>query len=68
MAYQEKSTFTAITVIAFFIFLIVIGPVLTLWAWNVLFGSLYTIPLTFETWIAVVLLGSFFRATVKAGR
>ena len=38
------------------IFLIVIGPIATIWALNTLFPVL-NIPLTFETWCAVVILG-----------
>ena len=42
---------------------IVFGPILTIWALNVLFPVL-AIPTTFETWLAVVLLGMFLRANV----
>lgn len=58
--------FTLFTLISFIVFLIVIGPILTIWAWNTLFPSVF-IPLDFETWFAVVILGGFFRATVKTG-
>lgn len=39
----------------FVIFLFIIGPCATIWALNTLFPAL-AIPLTFETWVAVVVL------------
>lgn len=47
-------------VIALFVFILLVlafGPFLTIWALNTLFPAL-AIPYTFETWAAVVLLGS----------
>jgi len=46
-------------------FLLIIGPFLTIWAWNELFGSLHQIEFTFWTWLAVIILGGFFRANVS---
>jgi hypothetical protein len=43
-----------ILAIAFLIFLVVIGPIITIWALNILFPSL-AIPFTWETWLAVVI-------------
>jgi len=44
--------------------LLALGPLVTIWAWNTLFtGS--TIPYTFGTWVAVIILGAFFRANVS---
>jgi hypothetical protein len=40
--------------------LVIIGPIVTIWAWNTLFGELHTIELTFNAWLAVVILGMFF--------
>jgi hypothetical protein len=42
--------------------LLILGPFLTIWAWNELFGSLHYIEFTFWTWCAVIILGGFFRA------
>ena len=53
-----------IAALAFFIALIVIGPIATIWAANTLFPAL-AIPYTWQTWAAVVLLGAFFRANVS---
>ena len=46
------------------LFLIAIGPRLTIWALNTLFPML-AIPLTLETWAAVVLLGAFLKGSVS---
>jgi hypothetical protein len=43
--------------------LVVIGPIVTIWAWNTLFGAVHTIEVTFDTWLAVVILGFFFTTT-----
>jgi hypothetical protein len=49
------------------VFLIAIGPILTIWALNTLFPML-AIPFTLETWAAVVLLGAFLRAKVSVNK
>jgi hypothetical protein len=48
-------------IIAFVIFLVIIGPILTIWSLNTLFPVL-AIPYTVETWFAVVMLGLFLKA------
>jgi hypothetical protein len=50
--------------IAFFVFLIAIGPLLTIWALNTLFPAL-AIPYSMETWAAVVILGGIISAKVN---
>jgi len=40
--------------------LVVIGPIVTIWAWNTLFGAVHTIELTFNTSLAVAVLGMYF--------
>lgn len=52
-----------VLVLALIIFVIVIGPVATIWAANALFPVL-AIPYTIETWFAVVVLGAFFKTNV----
>lgn len=42
-------------IIASIVVLLIIGPLLSIWAWNTLFGSLHIIPYTFETWAAAML-------------
>ena len=67
---QEKDTDTmlkglgAVTLIALIIAIIVFGPLATIWAANTLFPVL-AIPYTFWTWLAVIVLGGFFRARVS---
>lgn len=51
-------------VIGLIIFLVVVGPLLTIWALNTLFPVL-AIPYTLDTWAAVVLIGGFLRANVE---
>lgn len=46
-----------IAFVVLIVLLIAFGPILTIWALNTLFPAL-AIPYTFETWAAVVLLGS----------
>ena len=36
--------------------LVIVGPLLSIWAWNTLFGSLHAIPYSLETWFAVAVL------------
>ena len=38
--------------------LVIFAPLATIWAVNTLFGL--TIPWTFDTWCAVLILGAFF--------
>ena len=52
-----------ILMLAFIVFVIVIGPILTIWALNTLFPAL-AIPFTIETWFAVVILGGLFKTKV----
>jgi hypothetical protein len=53
-----KTTAKLAGIITYIIFLIIIGPLLSIWAWNTLFGSLHAIPYSLETWAAVGLLFS----------
>ncbi len=53
-----------IIVIAVVIFLIAVGPLLTIWSLNTLFPVL-AIPYDIWTWLAVVILAAALRANVK---
>ena len=57
-----------ILAIVLILFLLLIGPFLVLWSWNVLFGAALLIPYNFETWCATVLIGTFLRANVTVKR
>lgn len=46
------------------VFLVVIGPLATIWALNTLFPAL-AIAYTIETWFAVVILGAFVKSKVS---
>jgi hypothetical protein len=50
--------------IALVVLILAIGPLATIWSANTLFPSL-AIPYTIETWLAVIILGAFFRANVS---
>ena len=52
-----------IALIAIIIVLIIVGPLLTIWALNTLF-PLLAIPYTFWTWLSVVILGGVFKSNV----
>lgn len=53
---------------AFIVFLIVAGPLLTIWSINTLFPAL-GIGYSFDTWLAVIILGAFIRGeTVKVSK
>lgn len=56
-----------VLLIALVVLLIVVGPVLTIWALNVLFPVL-AIPYTIWSWLAVIILGSFLRANVTLNK
>jgi hypothetical protein len=53
-----------VLLVALIVFLIVVGPLLTIWALNTLFPVL-AIPYTVWTWLAVIFLGGFLRANVN---
>jgi hypothetical protein len=55
---------TLVGVIVLVIALLIIGPLATIWAFNTLFPVL-AIPYTFWTWLAVIIIGSFFKANVS---
>ena len=52
-----------IAAIALIVFLVVIGPILTIWSLNTLFPVL-VIPYTIETWFAVVVVASLFKTNL----
>lgn len=55
---------TFVLMILLVVFLLIIGPIVTIWAWNTLF-PMVAVPYTIETWLAVIVLGAFFRANVS---
>ena len=48
--------------------LILLGPFFVIWAWNTLFGAVYSVAYTFWTWLAVLILGVFIRSDVRVTR
>ena len=62
----DNSTVVMLAVIAV-IALLIAGPFIVIWSANTLFPAL-AIPYTWETWLATILLGAFFRANVTVNR
>jgi hypothetical protein len=56
-----KMTKMALLVV-FFVLLIIVGPFITIWSLNTLFGL--GIAYTFWTWLAMIFLGMFFNARI----
>ena len=48
----------------FIVALVVLGPWLVIWAMNTLFPILL-IPYTWQTWLAVLIMGAFFQTKVS---
>jgi hypothetical protein len=59
-----KMFLTILGVALIAIVFLIVGPLLTIWAVNTLFPTV-GIPYTLETWVAVIILGAFFRANVS---
>lgn len=49
--------------VVFLVALIILGPVAVIWSLNTLFPAL-AIPLSLDTWCAVVVLSSVFKTTI----
>ena len=60
---QMKIVLTIVLVIA----LIILSPLATLWALNILFPIL-AIPYTFETWLAIVVIGGLFSSSAYSSK
>ena len=54
----------ALIVIVVVALLVIVGPLLTIWALNTLFPVL-NIPYSLETWFASLLLGGIFHASSR---
>lgn len=54
----------AIIMIVSIIALIILGPLLTIWAANTLF-PLLAIPYAIDTWFATLVIGGLFKSTVN---
>ena len=58
---------SVLTMLALTVLIILLGPVLLIWSLNTLFPVL-NIPVTLETWLAVVILSGLFKTTVKLNK
>lgn len=52
-----------IALVAFIIALVIVGPLLTIWALNTLFPAL-AIDYTWQTWVAIVIIGGLFKTNL----
>ena len=57
------NSFKILAVLALIILVVVFAPFATIWSLNTLFPAL-AIPFTFDTWLAVILLGAAIRSNV----
>ena len=62
---KMTTTFTTFMMLALLIVaLVILGPLLTIWALNTLFPVL-AIPYTLDTWFAVIVVASLFKTTIE---
>ena len=62
-----KDSSLALLIVVVAILLVIFGPLATIWSLNTLFPVL-AIPYTFDTWLAIVVVASLFKQTVKVGK
>ena len=66
LSYRDRNmndNIKIVGIIVLILFLVVFGPLCTIWSLNTLFPAL-AIPYNFQTWSAIVLLGIWVRGTV----
>ena len=59
-----KDFIVIVGMVAMIVLVVLVGPLLTIWAVNTLFPAL-AIPYSITNWFAVIILGAFFRANVS---
>jgi len=64
---MTEETAKALGVLIVIIAMVVVGPLLTIWALNTLFPVL-AIDYNISTWSATILLGAFLRGNVKINK
>jgi hypothetical protein len=64
---MNKITNLVMLFILFALFLVLVGPILVIWALNTLFPVL-AIPYDIWTWLAVVVLGTFLKTRLEYKR
>lgn len=62
-----KDSSLALLIVVVAILMVIFGPLATIWSLNTLFPVL-AIPYTFDTWLAIVVVASLFKQTVKVGK
>jgi hypothetical protein len=65
MKMTTTTKITTFTLLALLILaLVILGPLLTIWALNTLFPVL-AIPYALDTWFAVIVVASLFKTTIE---
>ena len=62
---KQVTTSYAISYLMLAIGVFIAMPIISILAWNILFGSVLMIPVTFATWAAAMFLGIFVRGVPK---
>lgn len=57
----EKTMAAAVGLIGLAAIILIFGPLATIWSWNQLFGNFKMLEYNFWNWLAVVVMGAFFR-------
>ena len=53
--------FAGVALVIFTLVIVAIGPLITLWGWNQLFGDIKYLEYSFGNWVAILAMGMFFR-------
>jgi len=59
-----KTSTTFMLLVLLILALVILGPLLTIWALNTLFPVL-AIPYALDTWFAVIVVASLFKTTIE---
>jgi hypothetical protein len=63
---MNRVTFTdtqlaGVALVIFTLVIVAIGPLITLWGWNQLFGDIKYLEYSLGNWVGVLIMGMFFR-------
>lgn len=58
---SSEKTMAAVGLLGLAAITLIFGPLATIWSWNQLFGDIKMLNYNFWNWLAVVVLGVFFK-------
>lgn len=58
---SNEKVAAAIGLIGLAAIILIFGPLAAIWSWNQLFGDIKMMDYNFWNWLAVVVMGTFFR-------